>query len=42
MQVEVSITDIKQRKADSQGRVAIGPQYADESVWIVVVEGTGQ
>jgi len=38
MQVEVSPTDIEERKADDRGRVTLGAEYADQSVTLAVIE----
>jgi len=34
-------TDTKQRKADDRGRVALGPEYADREVTVVVIDECG-
>jgi len=31
-------TDTKRRKADDRGRVALGPEYADREVTVVVID----
>jgi len=38
MKVEVELSDMKERKADSKGRVAIGPEYAGKEVTVAVIE----
>jgi len=38
MQVEVSATDIEERKADDRGRVTLGAEYADKTVTVAVLE----
>jgi len=43
MKVEVSASDIEQRKADSRGRVTLGAEFADKIITVAVldVEGGG-
>lgn len=41
MQIEVELSDLVERKADSKGRVAIGPEYAGKKVTVAVVEVEG-
>ena len=38
MQVEVSVSDIEERKADDRGRVTLGAEYADKTVTVAVIE----
>jgi hypothetical protein len=38
MQVEVSATEIEEKKADDRGRVTLGAQYADKTVTVAVLE----
>ena len=38
MQVEVSATDIEERKADDRGRVTLGAEYAGKTVTVAVIE----
>jgi len=38
MLVEVSATDVEERKADDRGRVTLGSEYAGKTVTVAVVE----
>jgi len=38
MKVEVELSDLVERKADSKGRVAIGPEKAGKKVTVAVIE----
>jgi len=38
MQIEVSATDVEEKKADGRGRVTLGAQYAGKTVTVAVVE----
>lgn len=38
MKVEVELSDMIERKADSKGRVAVGPDKAGKKVTLAVVE----
>lgn len=38
MNLEITPGDLKDRKADSKGRVAIGPEYADKQVVVAVID----
>jgi len=38
MKIEVSATDIEERKADGRGRVTLGAEYADKTVTVAVIE----
>ena len=38
MKIEVEVGDLVERKADSKGRVAIGPDKAGKQVTVAVVE----
>ncbi len=38
MQIEVSATDIEEKKADGRGRVTLGSEYAGKNVTVAVVE----
>jgi len=38
MKVEVSATDVEEKKADSRGRVTLGAEYADKTVTVAVIE----
>ena len=38
MKIEVSATDIEEKKADDRGRVTLGAEYADETVTVAVIE----
>ena len=38
MQVEVSATDIEEKKADDRGRVTLGSEYAGKKVTVAVLE----
>lgn len=39
MKISIEEIDIKEpRKADARGRVALGPEYADKKVRVIVVE----
>lgn len=38
MKVEVSATDIEERKADDRGRVTLGADYAGKTVTVAVLE----
>ncbi|WP_202932752.1 hypothetical protein [Halorussus salinus] len=38
MKVEVSATDIDEKKADDRGRVTLGSEYAGKTVTVAVVE----
>jgi hypothetical protein len=38
MQVEVSVSDIEERKADNRGRVTLGSEYAGKTVTVAVLE----
>lgn len=38
MKVEVELSDMVERKADSKGRVAIGPEKAGKKVTVAVIE----
>lgn len=38
MKVEVSATDIEERKADDRGRVTLGSEYAGQTVTVAVLE----
>ena len=38
MNIEVELSDLVERKADSKGRVAIGPEHARKKVTVAVVE----
>lgn len=38
MEVEVSATDVNEKKADDRGRVTLGAEYADKTVTVAVLE----
>lgn len=38
MEVELSPGELKDRKADERGRVALGPEFADKQVVVAVLE----
>lgn len=38
MNVEVSATDVEERKADDRGRVTLGSEYAGKTVTVAVLE----
>lgn len=38
MQVEVELSDMIERKADSKGRIAVGPEKAGKKVTLAVIE----
>jgi len=38
MKVEVELSDMIERKADSKGRVAVGPEKAGKKVTVAVIE----
>jgi hypothetical protein len=38
MEVEVELSDMVERKADSKGRVAVGPDKAGKKVTLAVIE----
>ncbi len=38
MKVEVEIGDMVERKADSKGRVALGPENAGKKVTVAILE----
>lgn len=38
MNIEVAVSDLVERKADSRGRVALGPDKAGKQVTVAVVE----
>lgn len=38
MKVEVELSDMVERKADSKGRVAVGPEKAGKKVTVAVIE----
>jgi len=38
MRVEVSATDVEEKKADDRGRVTLGAEYANKTVTVAVVE----
>jgi len=38
MKLEVEVSDLVERKADSKGRVAVGPDKAGKKVTVAVVE----
>lgn len=38
MMVEIDPGAIRERKADSKGRIAIGPEYADQTVTVAIVK----
>lgn len=38
MKVEVELSDLVERKADSKGRVAIGPENAGKKVTVAILE----
>ena len=38
MQIGVSASDIKSKKADDRGRVTLGSEFAGKTVTVVVVE----
>lgn len=38
MKIEVEVSDLVERKADSKGRVAIGPEHAGKEVTVAIVE----
>ena len=38
MQVEVSPTEVEERKADDRGRVTLGAEYAGKTVTVAVLE----
>lgn len=38
MKVEISATDIDEKKADDRGRVTLGTDYADKRVTVAVLE----
>jgi len=42
MKVEVSATDIEEKKADDRGRVTLGSKYADKTVTVAVLEVEGE
>lgn len=37
VEIEIEPTEIKERKADSKGRVAIGPEYSGQTVTVAVI-----
>ncbi len=38
MNIEVPVDEVLNLKADSQGRVSLGPEYSDEVVKVVIVD----
>ena len=38
MKIEVSATDVDEKKADNRGRVTLGSEYANKTVTVAVVE----
>lgn len=38
MQVEVSVSDVDEYKADDRGRVTLGSEYAEKLVTVAVLE----
>lgn len=38
MNVEVPATQVEEKKADSRGRITLGPEYAGKTVTIAVVD----
>lgn len=38
MNIEISVSDLVERKADAKGRVALGPDKAGKTVTVAVVE----
>lgn len=38
MKIEVDVSDLVERKADSKGRVAVGPDKAGKQVTLAVIE----
>jgi hypothetical protein len=42
MQVEVSATDVEEKKADDRGRVTLGAEYAGKTVTVAVLEVDGE
>lgn len=38
MKVEVDPVDVIQKKADDRGRVTLGPELADKTVTVAVIE----
>jgi len=38
MEISVSVSDLVERKSDSKGRVALGPDKAGKTVTVAVVE----
>lgn len=38
MKVEVSATDIEEKKADDRGRVTLGTEYAGKTVTVAVLD----
>lgn len=38
MKVEVSATDVEEKKADDRGRVTLGAEYADKTVTVAVLD----
>ena len=38
MQVQVDISDLKEKKADDRGRVTLGADYAGKTVTVAVLE----
>lgn len=41
MQVEVSATDVVEKKADDRGRVTIGAGHAHETITLAILEREG-
>lgn len=42
MKVEVSATDVNEKKADDRGRVTLGTEYAGKTVTVAVLEVDGE
>ena len=38
MRVEVSATDVEEKKADDRGRVTLGAEYAGKTVTVAVLD----
>ncbi|GAA0934674.1 hypothetical protein GCM10009549_58270 [Streptomyces thermoalcalitolerans] len=38
MEVDISPGDLKDRKADSRGRINLGSEYADKKVMVAILE----
>ena len=38
MKVEVSVKNLKEKTADSRGRITLGSEYADKTVTVAILE----